>query len=187
MGLSKEDIGGKVVVVTGASSGNGKAMALLLADRGARLVLAARRAELLEATALEAESLGGEALAVSCDVTVREQVEAVAGAALERFGRIDAWINNAGVIAWSLFEDTTEEEFRRTLEVNPMGAVYGSWVVLPAMRSQNSGGTEPPSASALSANSGAAFSLVRRLRVRRWTQKYASEPSSDLVLPHQEP
>lgn len=139
MGLSKEDIGGKVVVVTGASSGNGKAMALLLADRGARLVLAARRAELLEATALEAESLGGEAFAVSCDVTVREQVEAVAGAALERFGRIDAWINNAGVIAWSLFEDTTEEEFRRTLEVNLMGAVYGSWAALPAMRRQGSG------------------------------------------------
>src|SRR5919107_166680 len=139
MSMSKEDVGGKVVVVTGASSGNGKAMALLLARRGARLVLAARRAELLEATALEAESLGAEALAVPCDVTVREQVEAVAGAALERFGRIDAWINNAGVIAWSLFEDTTEEEFRRTLEVNLMGAVYGSWAALPAMRSQNSG------------------------------------------------
>jgi NAD(P)-dependent dehydrogenase (short-subunit alcohol dehydrogenase family)/nitrite reductase/ring-hydroxylating ferredoxin subunit len=139
MGLSKEDIRGKVVVVTGASSGNGKAMALLLARRGARLVLAARRTELLEATALEAESLGAEALAVSCDVTVREQVEAAAGAALERFGRIDAWINNAGVIAWSLFEDTTEEEFRRTLEVNLMGAVYGSWAALPAMRRQGSG------------------------------------------------
>jgi NADP-dependent 3-hydroxy acid dehydrogenase YdfG len=73
MSMSKENIRGKVVVVTGASSGNGKAMALLLADRGARLVLAARRAELLEATALEAESLGGEALAVSCDVTVRSR------------------------------------------------------------------------------------------------------------------
>src|ERR687889_466235 len=139
MSMSKEDVGGKVVVVTGASSGNGKAMALLMAERGARLVLAARRAELLEATALEAESLGAEALAVPCDVTVREQVEAVADAALERFGRIDAWINNAGVIAWSLFEDTTEEEFRRTLEVNLMGAIYGSWAALPAMRRQGSG------------------------------------------------
>jgi NADP-dependent 3-hydroxy acid dehydrogenase YdfG len=98
MSMSKENIRGKVVVVTGASSGNGKAMALLLAERGTRLALAARRTELLEATALEVEARGGEALAVPCDVTVREQVEAVARAVLERFGRIDVWVNNAGVI-----------------------------------------------------------------------------------------
>ena len=103
-------------------------------------MLAARRAELLEATALEAEDKGApETLVVPCDVTDREQVEAVAGEALARFGRIDAWVNNAGVIPWSLFEDTTEEEFRRTLEVNLMGAVYGSWAALPAMRRQGSG------------------------------------------------
>lgn len=130
----------KVVVITGASSGNGKAMALLLASKGARLVLAARRKELLEATAREAEDRGApEALAVPCDVTQREQVEAVAEAAIARFGRIDAWINNAGVIGWSLFEDTTEEEFRRSLEVNLMGSVYGAWAALPAMRRQGSG------------------------------------------------
>jgi NAD(P)-dependent dehydrogenase (short-subunit alcohol dehydrogenase family) len=127
------------VVVTGASSGNGKAIALALADKGARLVLAARRVELLEATAREVEDRGGEALVVPCDVTDREQVEAVARGALERYGRIDAWVNNAGVIAWSLFEDTTEEEFRRLLEVNLMGAVYGTWAALPAMRRQGSG------------------------------------------------
>ena len=137
--MSEESVRGWVVVVTGASSGNGKAMALLLAEKGARLVLAARRTELLEATAREVEDLGGEALVVPCDVTDREQVEGVARAALERWGRIDAWINNAGVIAWSLFEDTTEEEFRRLLEVNLMGAVYGAWAALPAMRRQGSG------------------------------------------------
>jgi short-subunit dehydrogenase/nitrite reductase/ring-hydroxylating ferredoxin subunit len=137
--LREEGVRGKVVVVTGASSGNGKAMALLLAEKGARLVLAARRTELLEATAREVEDRGGEALVAPCDVAVREQVEGVAEAALGRFGRIDAWVNNAGVIAWSLFEDTTEEEFRRTLEVNLMGAVYGSWAALPAMRRQGSG------------------------------------------------
>ena len=90
------------MVVTGASSGNGKAMALLLAEKGARLVLAARRVELLDATAREVEERGGEALVVPCDVTDRERVEGVARAALERWGRIDAWINNAGVIGWSL-------------------------------------------------------------------------------------
>jgi NAD(P)-dependent dehydrogenase (short-subunit alcohol dehydrogenase family)/nitrite reductase/ring-hydroxylating ferredoxin subunit len=110
-----------------------------MADRGAKLVLAARRTELLEATALEVEDRGGDALAVPCDVTVREQVEEAARTAIARFGRIDVWVNNAGVIPWSLFEDTTEEEFRRTLEVNLMGAVYGSWAALPAMRGQNSG------------------------------------------------
>lgn len=130
----------KVIVITGASSGNGKAMALLLASRGARLVLAARRKELLEATAREAKDRGApETLAVPCDVTQREQVEAVAEATIARFGRIDAWVNNAGVIGWSLFEDTTEEEFRRSLEVNLMGSVYGAWAALPAMRRQGSG------------------------------------------------
>jgi NAD(P)-dependent dehydrogenase (short-subunit alcohol dehydrogenase family)/nitrite reductase/ring-hydroxylating ferredoxin subunit len=137
--VRREDVVGKVVVVTGASSGNGKAIALLMADRGAKLVLAARRTELLEATALEVEDRGGDALAVTCDVTVREQVEEAARTAIARFGRIDVWVNNAGVIPWSLFEDTTEEEFRRTLEVNLMGAVYGSWAALPTMRSQGSG------------------------------------------------
>lgn len=137
--MSKESVLGWVVVVTGASSGNGKAMALLLAEKGARLVLVARRVELLEATAREVEERGGEALVVPCDVTDRERVEGVARAALERWGRIDAWINNAGVIGWSLFEDTTEEEFRRMLEVNLMGAVYGTWAALPAMRRQGSG------------------------------------------------
>src|SRR5215210_7888617 len=106
----------------------------------ARLVLAARRVELLEATARKAEDRGApEVLAIPCDVTDREQVEAVAEATLARWGRIDAWVNNAGLIGLSLFEDTTEEEFRRMLEVNLMGAVYGAWAALPAMRRQGSG------------------------------------------------
>ena len=138
--LIEHSIRDKVVVVTGTSSGNGKAMALLLAEKGARLVLTARRTGLLEATAREAEDRGApEVLVVPCDVTKREQVEAVAEATLARWGRIDAWVNNAGVIGWSLFEDTTEEEFRRMLEVNLMGAVYGTWAALPAMRRQGSG------------------------------------------------
>lgn len=137
--MRRESVRGRVVVVTGASSGNGKAIALALAEKGARLVLAARRTELLEATAREVEDRGGEALVLTCDVTAREQVETVAEAALTRWGRIDVWVNNAGVIGWSLFEDTTEEEFRRILEVNLMGSVYGTWSALPAMRRQGSG------------------------------------------------
>ena len=132
-------IEGWVVVVMGASSGNGKAISLALASKGARLVLAARRVRLLEAVAREVKDRGGEALVVPCDVTVPEQVNEVAQAAAGRWGRIDAWVNCAGVIVWSLFEDTTIEEFRRTLDVNLMGSVYGAQAALPVMRRQGSG------------------------------------------------
>jgi NAD(P)-dependent dehydrogenase (short-subunit alcohol dehydrogenase family) len=135
----RTSVEGWVVVVTGASSGNGKAIALALASRGARVVLAARRARLLQAVAREAEDLGGEALVVPCDVTAPEQVQNVAREAVERWGRIDAWVNCAGVIVWSLFEDTEIEEFRRTLDVNLMGSVYGAQAALPVMRRQGSG------------------------------------------------
>jgi short-subunit dehydrogenase len=135
----RTSIEGWVVVVMGASSGNGKAISLALASKGARLVLAARRVRLLEAVAREVKDRGGEALVVPCDVTVPEQVNEVAEAAAGRWGRIDAWVNCAGVIVWSLFEDTTIEEFRRTLDVNLMGSVYGSQAALPVMRRQGSG------------------------------------------------
>jgi short-subunit dehydrogenase len=136
---SPTSIEGWVVVVMGASSGNGKAISLALASKGARLVLAARRVRLLEAVAREVKDRGGEALVVPCDVTVPEQVNEVAQAAAGRWGRIDAWVNCAGVIVWSLFEDTTIEEFRRTLDVNLMGSVYGVQAALPVMRRQGSG------------------------------------------------
>jgi NAD(P)-dependent dehydrogenase (short-subunit alcohol dehydrogenase family) len=137
--LTRTGLDGWVVVVTGASSGNGKAISLALASKGARLVLAARRAQLLEAVAREAEDLGAETLVVACDVTVPEQVHRVAEAAVQRWGRIDGWVNCAGIIIWSLFEDTTTEEFRRTLDVNLMGSVYGAQAALPVMRRQGSG------------------------------------------------
>ncbi|MDQ3285768.1 MAG: SDR family NAD(P)-dependent oxidoreductase [Actinomycetota bacterium] len=135
----RTSIEGWVVVVMGASSGNGKAISLALASKGARLVLAARRVRLLEAVAREVKDRGGEALVVPCDVTVPEQVNEVAQAAAGRWGRIDAWVNCAGVIVWSLFEDTTIEEFRRSLDVNLMGSVYGAQAALPVMRRQGSG------------------------------------------------
>ena len=135
----RTSIEGWVVVVMGASSGNGKAISLALASKGARLGLAARRVRLLEAVAREVKDRGGEALVVQCDVTVPEQVNEVAQAAAGRWGRIDAWVNCAGVIVWSLFEDTTIEEFRRSLDVNLMGSVYGAQAALPVMRRQGSG------------------------------------------------
>jgi len=94
----------KVIVITGASSGFGKGAALKFADQVARLVLAARRDEVLDGVAHECETRGASALAVATDVSVREDVERLAQSALQKFGRIDGWINNAGVGALGRFE-----------------------------------------------------------------------------------
>src|SRR3954452_14987466 len=94
-----------VVVVTGASSGIGRATAQAFARRGAAVVLAARRAEMLEDAARECVELGGAALAVPTDTTREDQVEELGRRALERFGRIDVWFNNAGVGIFGRFED----------------------------------------------------------------------------------
>ena len=99
------DVAGAVVVITGASSGIGRATAHAFAERGAAVVLAARRAEMLHEVERECAQLGGTALAVPTDVTREDQVEELGRRALERFGRIDVWFNNAGVGIFGRFED----------------------------------------------------------------------------------
>src|SRR5687768_9630352 len=108
--MTTSTLSGKVVIVTGASSGFGKGTALELARRGAALVLAARRGPLLEEVAQACEALGGSAMAVPTDVSVREDVERLGEAARARFGGIDVWINNAGVGALGPFERVPIEE-----------------------------------------------------------------------------
>ncbi len=132
-------INGKVVVITGASSGIGKAGALALADQGARLVLAARREQELEDTVAACQSKGAEAVAMPTDVAEEAQVQALARRAIENFGQIDVWFNNAGMDAFGRFEEIPPETFARVLQINLMGMVHGARAVLPHFMERGSG------------------------------------------------
>lgn len=133
------ELNGKVVIVTGASSGIGEAAAHLLAKNGARLVLAARREDRLESLKSEIEKNGGEAIYKVTDVTSRDQVKSLADAALEKFGKIDALVNNAGLMPLSFMDKLKVDEWDRMVDVNIKGVLYGIAAVLPHMKEQKSG------------------------------------------------
>jgi short-subunit dehydrogenase len=125
--MAQQSLFEKVIVLTGASSGFGKGAALELARQGAKLVVAARRMELLEELANECDAEGGEAIACATDVSRRPEVERLAGAALAAFGRIDIWINNAGVGALGRFERVPLEVHEQVIATNLLGTLYGSY------------------------------------------------------------
>lgn len=136
----KPEIRNSVIVITGASSGIGRATALELARRGARLVLAARSDESLKDVAEECRRLGArDALAVPTDVGRYQDVEAMARRAADRFGRIDVWVNNAAVSLFGRFEDTPLEAFEQVLRTNLFGYVHGARAALPYFRRQGCG------------------------------------------------
>jgi NAD(P)-dependent dehydrogenase (short-subunit alcohol dehydrogenase family) len=128
-----------VVVITGASSGIGRATALRFASKGAGLVLAARGAEALEALAEQCRERGGKAIAVPTDVTDAAAVEALASRAVQEFGRLDVWVNNAAVSVYGPFIDIPLRDFQRVLDVNVSGYVHGARAALPHLRGQGSG------------------------------------------------
>jgi len=130
---------GKVVVVTGASSGVGRACARAFAAEGAIVALIARSEEALENAAAEARALGGEAMVLPLDVSDSSAVERAASEVEERFGKIDIWVNNAMVTVLSPISQMTADEFRRVTEVTYLGYVYGTLSALSRMRARDEG------------------------------------------------
>lgn len=122
---------GATIVITGASSGIGRATAHAFAREGANLVLSARRADLLDQAVEECRGIGAAAVAVPADVTRPGDMVHLLDAAVDRFGRVDVWINNAGVGAVGWFEQVPLEATRRSIETNLLGAVNGAHAVIP--------------------------------------------------------
>ena len=129
--MAKKPLNEQVIVVTGASSGLGRAIARMAGERGAKVVVTARNQEALDNCVAE---IGSDALAVPADVTDQAQVQRVVDAAIERFGRIDTYVANAIVTVYAEVENLDPDELRRVWEVNFFGVVYGYWAALPHLR-----------------------------------------------------
>lgn len=129
----------KVVVITGASSGVGRAIAIEFALHGAQMVLAARRQEALEEVVAECKSLGASAIAVSADVRYADDMQELARAAYRFGGAIDIWVNNAGVLAAGEFDLTPAEVHDEVVKTNLMGYLHGAYAVLPYFKDQGYG------------------------------------------------
>ena len=136
---TEANITGRVVVITGASSGLGEATARYLAERGAAVVLGARRAERLQALVDEITRAGGKASAVVTDVTDPLQVQALVDAAVDTHGRVDVLLNNAGVMPHSPLERRKIDDWNRTIDINIKGVLYGIAAALPHMQRQRAG------------------------------------------------
>ncbi|MGO9586567.1 MAG: SDR family oxidoreductase [Limisphaerales bacterium] len=133
------NIEGKVVVITGASSGLGEATARYLSAQGAIVVLGARRVERIQSLADELTAKGGKALAVATDVTHHDQVKRLVDTAVQKYGRIDVMINNAGLMPHSPLERLRIDDWNRTIDVNIKGVLYGIAAALPYMKQQKAG------------------------------------------------
>lgn len=129
----------KVVLITGASSGIGEGCARLLAEKGARVVLGARRVERLEQLVADIRAAGGQAIARRLDVTDASDVQAFVDTAMAEYGRVDVLLNNAGVMPLSMIEALKLDEWNRMIDVNIRGVLHGIAAALPVMQAQRSG------------------------------------------------
>jgi len=136
MDVSLKPLDQQVIVITGASSGIGLATAKAAAEAGAKLVLAARSAQTLQEIVQRIGSNGSKAIHVVADVGERAEVERIAEEAIGHFGRIDTWINDAGVSIYGRLDEVTEEDNRRLFDTNFWGVVHGSLVALPYLKKQ---------------------------------------------------
>lgn len=135
----KKNIEGKVIVITGASSGLGEAAAKHLSEQGAIVVLGARRVDRIKALAEQINKNGGKAFALATDVTKVEQVKALVDAAVKNYERLDVMINNAGLMPRSPLERLKIDEWNQMIDVNIKGVLYGIAAALPYMKEQKSG------------------------------------------------
>lgn len=164
---------GRRALVTGASGGIGRALALRLAAEGARVALVARRADALEALAAEVRAAGGEALALPCDVAEREAVAAAAAHVVEAWGGVDLLVNNAGYGHHRRFLEWDLEDMERMLRVNTLGSLYWTKALLPGMVERGegwivfvaslAGRIAPPDESAYAASKFALVGLAESL------------------------
>jgi NADP-dependent 3-hydroxy acid dehydrogenase YdfG len=134
-----EGIEGKVVVVTGASSGLGEAAVRFLADHGAKLAIGARRTDRLQALADDIERKGGSIFSLGVDVTEKDQVRNLVESAVGTYGRIDVMLNNAGIMPLSPIDRYKTDEWDQMIDVNIKGVLYGIAAALPHMQKQKSG------------------------------------------------
>jgi short-subunit dehydrogenase len=134
MGRSLKPIDEQVIVITGATSGIGLATTLLAAESGAKLVLAARTQSTLNDLVEHVQALGGKAVAVQTDVASPDDMRDVADAAIENFGRIDTWINDAGVSLYARLLESTDADNRRLFDTNFWGVVYGTQAAMPYLK-----------------------------------------------------
>jgi NAD(P)-dependent dehydrogenase (short-subunit alcohol dehydrogenase family) len=188
--VSKKPLAEQVVVVTGATSGLGRAIARGAGERGAKVVVAGRNREALDTAAGEIETAGSEALAVPTDVAEQEQNEELVRAALDRFGRIDTFVANAIVTVYAEVEQLEPDELRRVFDVNFFGVAHAYWAALPALK--ESRGTFLHVSSALAyrgiplqaaycSSKAAARTFLESARVEQ--QKHATGVDISLVLP----
>jgi NADP-dependent 3-hydroxy acid dehydrogenase YdfG len=171
-----ENIIGKVVVITGASSGLGEATARLLSRQGATVALGARRAERIEALAAELTAKGGKALAVTTDVTDVAQVRRLVDTAVQTYGRIDVMLNNAGLMPHSPLERLKTDDWDRMIDVNIKGVLYGVAAALRHMKEQKSGHIiNVSSVAGHKVNPGSAVYAATKYAVRALTEGLRQE------------